>query len=153
MINYWSDSLHHIYLLIVVHQMINKILPAVQQWALEEGLFRIVEHLVVAVVLVKALKHLFTIESRGKTGIKHYLLKLLLRLTGKLAYFNNKKEEELEKESIKSVEAALNKKKVRLVFDKLPEKGLKRDQLLEILDSRVGADINPTEGKTFAYVY
>lgn len=35
----------------------------------------------------------------------------------------------------------------------MPQKGIKKDDLLAILDKRVKADINPTEGKTFAYVY
>jgi hypothetical protein len=40
-----------------------------------------------------------------------------------------------------------------LTYDKLPEKGLSKEEILNILDKRKRADIDPSEGKTFAYVY
>jgi sphinganine-1-phosphate aldolase len=93
------------------------------------------------------------IESRGKVGLVSYVTKLLLRLANNIGFIRNKKEKYLEEESTKNVEETLQKKQVRVTYDRLPEKGLPKEDILAILDKRVNADINPTEGKTFAYVY
>lgn len=81
------------------------------------------------------------------------MTKLLLRLGNNIGFVRNKKEKYLEEESIKNVEETLQKKQIRLTYDRLPEKGLPKNDILTILDKRVNADIDPTEGKTFAYVY
>lgn len=48
---------------------------------------------------------------------------------------------------------ALSKKEIKLTYDRLPEKGLAKEEILKILDKRIVADIDPTKGQTFAYVY
>lgn len=80
-------------------------------------------------------------------------MKLLLRFSDRLSFVKNKKEEYLEKESTKSAEEAFNKKEIKLTYEKLPEKGIPKQELLAILDKRCKADISPTAGQTFAYVY
>lgn len=47
----------------------------------------------------------------------------------------------------------MSKKTIKAIYNKLPEKGIAKEELLAILDKRIGADIDPTEGRTFAYVY
>ena len=44
-------------------------------------------------------------------------------------------------------------KKVVCHFSSLPKQGLPKEKILSILDERIAADIDPTKGKTFAYVY
>lgn len=70
----------------------------------EEGWLRMIEHVIVLIVAIKLFRKAFTIESRGKRGIVSYFLKLFLRFSDKLSFVKNKKEEYLEKESIKSAE-------------------------------------------------
>ena len=50
----------------------------------------------------------------------------------------------MEKESTKDVENALSKKKIKVMYSKLPEKGIPKEELLSVLDKRVSADIDPT---------
>ena len=47
----------------------------------------------------------------------------------------------------------LKDKKIVCEFSTLPKQGLKSEEILKILDSRIAADVNPRAGKTFAYVY
>ena len=47
----------------------------------------------------------------------------------------------------------LKNKEIKCQFYALPEKGLKTDEIMGLLDTRIQADVNPTVGKTFAYVY
>jgi sphinganine-1-phosphate aldolase len=47
----------------------------------------------------------------------------------------------------------LKDKKIKCEFAALPKEGLSEQQLLSILDQRISADIDPTSGNTFAYVY
>jgi hypothetical protein len=62
------------------------------------------EHFIVLIVVIKIIKQVLKIESRGKIGIISYLTKLILRVAGKLSFVKSKKEEYLEKESTKSAE-------------------------------------------------
>lgn len=105
------------------------------------------------IVILRLLKSWLTIESRGKIGWVSYLIKLGLRFGGKLSFVKNKKEKQLEEESSKIAEESFSKKEVKLTYSALPEKGIPKNELLSILDKRINADISPTAGKTFAYVY
>jgi len=80
-------------------------------------------------------------------------MKLFLRFADKISFVKNKKEAYLEQESTKNAEELLAKKEIKITYNKFPEKGIPKEELLSILDKRVKADINPTAGKTFAYVY
>ena len=51
------------------------------------------------------------------------------------------------------VKSYLKNKEIKCQFYALPEKGLKTDEIMGLLDTRIQADVNPTVGKTFAYVY
>ena len=111
------------------------------------------EHVIVLIVILRLLRNTLSIESRGKVGLVSYATKLILRMTDRIGFIHNKKEQYLEEESTKNAMEAVQNKKVRLVYDRLPQHGLPKQEILDILDKRVNADINPTEGKTFAYVY
>jgi hypothetical protein len=82
-----------------------------------------------------------------------YITKLALRVSNKFSFIRNKKIDYLEKESTKIAEESFQKKEIRLTYDKLPEKGIPKDELIAILDKRIKADIDPKAGQTFAYVY
>jgi hypothetical protein len=47
----------------------------------------------------------------------------------------------------------LKTKSIKCTFSALPSSGLTEEQILSLLDTRKNADIDPTVGKTFAYVY
>lgn len=79
------------------------------------------------IVIIKVLKGILTIESRGKRGIINYFVKLFLRYAGKLSFVRRKKEAYLEQESTKNAEETLSKKEIKIIYDKLPEKGLPKD--------------------------
>ena len=112
-----------------------------------------IEHFIVIIVIIKVLKSFLTIESRGKLGFFSYLTKLALRYGDKLSFVKNKKFQYVEQESTKIAEESFSKKEIKLTYGQLPQKGLSKSELLSILDKRINADINPTAGKTFAYVY
>lgn len=131
----------------------NQLIEQAQEWAINEGVFRMIEHIIVLVVVLKFIRAIFKIESRGKQGLASYLTKLAIRISAKVGFVRNKMEDYLEKESTKNAEEAFNKKEVKLTYRQLPEKGLSKEQIIAILDKRVHADIDPTLGKTFAYVY
>jgi L-cystine uptake protein TcyP (sodium:dicarboxylate symporter family) len=131
----------------------NQLIEQAQEWVINEGVFRMIEHIIVLVVVLKFIRAIFRIESRGKQGLVSYLTKLAIRISGKVGFVRNKMEDYLEKESTKNAEEAFNKKEVKLTYKQLPEKGLSKEQIIAILDKRVNADIDPTLGKTFAYVY
>lgn len=99
-------------------------ITCIAEWAKAEGPYRMAEHIIVFLVLIRLVRNAFKIESRGKVGVISYLIKLLLRLTDRIGFVRNKKEKYLEEESTKNVEETLEKKKVKLTYDKLPEKGL-----------------------------
>ena len=78
---------------------------------------------------------------------------MFIRLSKMIPQVRNKVEGQLETEATKNVTEMLKHKKIKGQFSKLPEKGLEYDKIMEILDQRIAADVNPTAGKTFAYVY
>ena len=64
-------------------------------WIMQEGWLRMTEHLIVLIVVIRVLKQALTIESRGKVGLFSYVTKLFLRLTDKLSFVKNKKQQYL----------------------------------------------------------
>ena len=124
-----------------------------REWVISEGVWRMTEHVIVLIVVVRVLKSLLTIESRGKLGLFSYFTKLFLRFANNFSFVKNKKIEYLEKESTKSAEQVLGDKEVKAVYKEIPKHGLAANDILSILDKRVKADIDPKAGQTFAYVY
>lgn len=59
----------------------------------------------------------------------------------------------MESEAAKNTEELLKDKKITCKYSALPKKGLSHTEILTMLDDRIRADIDPTAGKTFAYVY
>ncbi len=49
-----------------------------------------IEHLIVIFVIVRFIRHLFTIESRGKLGLIPYITKLAIRLSKRIPLVNRK---------------------------------------------------------------
>lgn len=62
-------------------------------------------------------------KSRGKNGIKDYLIKLGIRLSKKLSFVRNKMEKQLEGEAAKNTSEMLKDKKVKCTFSKIPLEG------------------------------
>jgi len=86
-----------------------------------------VEHIIVFFVLVRIIKSLFRIESRGKLGLVPYVTKLLVRYSKKVPFINNKIQKYLEGEAVKSIEEVLAKKEVKCEYSTLPEEGMSQD--------------------------
>lgn len=40
-----------------------------------------------------------------------------------------------------------------MIYQQIPEEGMESEQILQLLDKRIQADVDPTKGQTFAYVY
>lgn len=89
---------------------INEVVTCVVDWATAEGPYRMAEHFIVLLVLLKIIRNALRIESRGKTGLISYIMKLALRLVDRIGFVKSKKEKCLEEESTKSAEQALQKK-------------------------------------------
>ena len=122
------------------------------EWSLQEGPFRMCEHLIVIYFIFRIIKRM-KLNSRGKTGLKDNLIKTFIRLGNKIPTIKNKVEKELETEATKNVSEMLKLKNVKGKFSELPTKGIESEELMKMFDDRIAADIDPTAGKTFAYVY
>ena len=118
----------------------------------EEGPWRIIEHVIVLCVVVSFLRRAF-MERRGKKGIKDLMVKMGIRLGQRFSFLRNKISSELEKEASKTVSDMLNSAKIRPIYREIPQNGEEKEKLLQEIRTRKEADIDPTVGKTFAYVY
>ena len=86
----------------------------------KEGLVRNLEHLILLLVAIKVLSKL-RIRSRGKLGIKHYIMKCLIRLSKKTGFVRGKMEDYLETEAVKGVSKMLESKTIKSEFGVLPQ--------------------------------
>lgn len=73
----------------------NEVISEISNWANAEGPFRIAEHIIVLIVVIRLIRRALSIESRGRVGLVSYLTKLLLRLADKIGFIRNKKEKYL----------------------------------------------------------
>lgn len=117
-----------------------------------EGIFRMVEHLIVLIVVWKLLAALM-LEKRGRTGLISTIIKSAIRLFKKLGFVQRKIDQQLSAEAKKTVGKLLDGKTVKPSYANIPDKGVEHDQILSLIDNRKSADIDPTVGRTFAYVY
>lgn len=65
------------------------IIEDVKAWVLNEGVWRMMEHLIITFLLVRVVRSVF-VERRGKKGIVDLVVKLGIRLAKKLKVFQNK---------------------------------------------------------------
>lgn len=93
------------------------------------------------------------LENRGKTGIFNKIIKVFTRLAKKISFFQKQIDKKLELEAKQTVAQNFDGKSVKPVYRDIPEKGVEHTKILSTIDERKKADIDPTIGKTFAYVY
>lgn len=68
---------------------------SIQEWVVSEGIFRMLEHIILLIVAVRFIKGLLSIESRGNIGVVSYLTKVALRVADKISFVKDKKEKYL----------------------------------------------------------
>ena len=72
------------------------IIEDVKSWIINEGIWRVIEHVVIAFLLIKVIKSIF-VERRGKKGIIDLIVKLGIRFGKKFKIFQNKINDQLSK--------------------------------------------------------
>lgn len=76
------------------------------QWVQAEGFWRMVEHIIVAFVVISFLNYIrkLQLNPRGRKGIIGSVTKLVLRFSRRLAFVNDKIEKQLETEAAKNTQ-------------------------------------------------
>lgn len=132
--------------------MVNDLYEGIAEFAKSEGTLRLIEHLVVLVVVWRLLKSL-VLEKRGKQGIISTLIKYAIRLSKRWKFVQAKIDKKLSADAQQTIAKLLDEKTVKPTYAAIPDQALLATSILDLIDQRKKEDIDPTVGRTFAYVY
>jgi sphinganine-1-phosphate aldolase len=117
-------------------------------WLKSQTSLQLTEHAIVTLAALYLLQKL-----RSGKGVIHNVSRFVLSLIKSVPFAGNALNAKLDEEAAKAVSDMLANKKDLPTLSQIPSQGLSETELKSLLDEMKQNDVNPSEGRVFAYVY